>query len=61
MSTLIERLDAIERRHDEITVRLSEPAVLGDPAEYQRRARLLAELRPVVEEYQRYKRLLGEL
>ena len=61
MSTLIERLDAIERRHDEITVRFSEPAVLGDPAEYQRRARLLAELRPVVEEYQRYKRLLGEL
>src|SRR3989338_7988877 len=61
MSTLIERLDAIERRHDEITVRFSDPAVLGDPAEYQRRARLLAELRPVVEEYQRYKRLLGEL
>ncbi len=61
MSTLIERLDAIERRHDEITVRLSEPAVLGDPAAYQRLARLLAELRPVVEEYQRYKRLLREL
>ncbi len=61
MSTLIEKLDAIESRHDEITLRFSEPAVLADPGEYQRLARLLAEFRHVVEEYQRYKRLLREL
>jgi peptide chain release factor 1 len=61
MSTLLEKLDAIERRHDGIAARLSEPAVLGDPGEYQRLARLLAELRPVVEGTQRYKRLLREL
>jgi len=61
MSTLIEKLDAIESRHDEIMVRLSEPAVLADPGEYQRLARLLAEFRHVVEEYQPYKRLLREL
>ncbi len=61
MSTLIEKLDAIESRHEEITARLSEPAVLSDPGQYQRLARLLAELRPVVEEYRRYKRLLREL
>jgi peptide chain release factor 1 len=61
MSTLIEKLDAIESRHDEIMVRLSEPAVLADPGEYQRLARQLAEFRHVVEEYQRYKRLLREL
>ncbi len=61
MSALIEKLDAIERRHEEITVRLSQPAVLSDPGQYQRLARLLAELRPVVEEYRRYKRLLREL
>ncbi len=61
MSTLIEKLDAIQSRHDEIMVRLSEPAVLADPGEYQRLARLLAEFRHVVEEYQRYKRLLREL
>jgi peptide chain release factor 1 len=61
MSTLIEKLDAIESRHDEIMVRLSEPAVLADPGEYQRLARQLAEFRHVVEEYQPYKRLLREL
>jgi peptide chain release factor 1 len=61
MSTLMEKLNAIERRHDEMAVKLSEPAVLADPVEYQRLARLLAELRPVVEEYQRYRRLQREM
>jgi peptide chain release factor 1 len=60
MSTLIEKLDAVESRHEEIALRLSEPGVLTDPMEYQRLARLLAELRPVVEEYRRYKRLRRE-
>jgi peptide chain release factor 1 len=61
MSTLMEKLNAIERRHGEMAVKLSEPAVLADPVEYQRLARLLAELRPVVEEYQRYQRLQREM
>jgi peptide chain release factor 1 len=61
MSTLIEKLDALESRHDDITLRLSEPAVLADPGEYQRLARLHAELTPVVEEYRRLKKLQREL
>ncbi len=42
-------------------MRLSDPAVLADPAEYQRLARLHAELAPVVEEYRRLKKLQREL
>lgn len=61
MSTLIDRLEAVESRHQEITLRLSDPAVLADPAEYQRLARLHAELTPVVEEYRRLKKLQREL
>ncbi len=61
MSSLIDKLDVIEQRHDEITARLSEPAVLADPGEYQRLARLHAELMPVVELYQRFKKLQREL
>jgi peptide chain release factor 1 len=61
MSTLIEKLDAVESHHHEITMRLSEPAVLADPPEYQRLARLHAELTPVVEEYRRLKKLQREL
>jgi peptide chain release factor 1 len=61
MSTLIDKLDAIERRHGEITERLSDPAVLADPAEYQRVARLHAELDPTVEEYRRLRKLLRQM
>jgi len=61
MSTLIQKLDAVERRHEEITQRLAEPGVLGDQGEYQRLARLHAELSALVDEYQRLKKLLREL
>jgi peptide chain release factor 1 len=61
MSTLIEKLDAQEHRYEEITARLSEPAVLADPGEYQRLAKLHAELSPTVEEYQRLKKVSKEM
>jgi len=61
MSTLIEKLVAVESRHDEITARLTEPAVLAEPVEYQRLAKLRAELTPVVEEYRRLKKLHKEM
>lgn len=60
MSTLIDKLEAIERRHGEIVRRLSDPAVLADPAEYQRVAKLHAELNPAVEEYHRLRKLLRQ-
>jgi peptide chain release factor 1 len=61
MSTLIEKLEAVESRHHEVTLRLSDPAVLADPTEYQRLAKLHAELTPLVEEYGRLKKLQREL
>jgi peptide chain release factor 1 len=61
MSTLIEKLEAVEQRHAEVTARLSDPAVLADQAEYQRLAKQHADLRPVVEEFARLKRLRREL
>ncbi len=61
MSTLIEKLEAVRGRHGETTARLSDPVVLADQAEYQRLARLHAELAPVVEEYTRFRRLQHEM
>ncbi|MBI4573878.1 MAG: peptide chain release factor 1 [candidate division NC10 bacterium] len=58
---MIEKLDSVERRHEEITQRLAEPGILGDQGEYQRLARLHAELSALVDEYQRFKKLLREL
>ena len=61
MSTLIEKLDAVQRRHEEIVAKLSDPAVLADQGEYQRLARLHAELLPVVEQYRSLQKLQREL
>jgi peptide chain release factor 1 len=61
MSTLIEKLESVERRLGDVTTRLSDPAVLAEQAEYQRLARLHAELNPLVDQFQRLKRLLREL
>src|SRR5512147_2254743 len=61
MSTLIEKLEGIERRHAEIMQRLSDPAVLADQSEYQRVAKLHAEVNPVVEEFHRLRKLLHQM
>lgn len=61
MSTLIEKLDAVERRHEETVAKLSEPTVLADQAEFQRLAKLHAELAPMVEQYRDLKKLQREL
>ncbi|OGB95926.1 MAG: peptide chain release factor 1 [candidate division NC10 bacterium RBG_16_65_8] len=58
---MIDKLEAIERRHGEITERLFDPAVLADPTEYQRVARLHAELNPAGEEYHRLRKLLRQM
>jgi peptide chain release factor 1 len=61
MSTLINKLEVIEQRHAEVMEKLSDPTVLADPSQYQRFARLHAELNPIVEGSQRLKKLLREL
>jgi peptide chain release factor 1 len=61
MSTLLEKLDAVQRRYDEITLKLADPAVLGDAAEYPRLGKLLADLTPLVEEYRRLRDTLRQL
>jgi peptide chain release factor 1 len=61
MSTLLEKLDAVQRRSEEITAKLADPSVLGDAGEYPRLSKLLADLTPVVEEYQRLRETLRQL
>ncbi len=61
MSTLIEKLDGVERRYEEVTRQLSDPAVLADQAEYQRLAKLHADVSPLVEEYRHHKKLAHEI
>lgn len=58
---LRDRLDAIEQRSAEILLQMSDPAIITDQARFQRIAKAYAELEPVVETYQRYRRLLRDV
>jgi peptide chain release factor 1 len=58
MLQLLERLNAIEQRSAEVLLQMSDPAVVGDQARFQRLAKAHAELEPVVEAYQQYRKLL---
>ena len=51
----LNRLEKIQKRVDEIEQELSNPAVVKDQAKYQKLGKELAELRPIVQLFERYK------
>ncbi len=53
----LEKLAALEKKHDELTAQLSDPQVFADPAAYQKTAKAHAELREVVDKYREWKEL----
>ena len=59
MPELLERLEAVERRLQEIVLQMGDPAVIGDQARFQRLAKAHADLEPVVETYRRYRKILS--
>jgi peptide chain release factor 1 len=52
---MLDQLAELEQTHDKLTAQLAEPEVLGNPETYKRTTKRLAELRPVVELYRRYR------
>ncbi len=57
---MFEHLQDLERKHDELYGKLAEPAVLSDQNVYRETNKKLAEIRPTVELYRRYRKTLGE-
>lgn len=55
---MIEKLEAIEKKYEELTQKLADPAVIADQARYRNYARHLAELESLVSEIRRYKDIL---
>ncbi|KAL3695834.1 hypothetical protein R1sor_009910 [Riccia sorocarpa] len=52
---LIAKLDSAENTYKELSVRLADPDVAGNPSEYQALAKSLSELEEVVETYRKFK------
>jgi peptide chain release factor 1 len=57
---MFEHLQDLERKHDELYGKLAEPAVLADQAVYRETNKKLAEIRPTVDLYRRYRKTLSE-
>ena len=55
-SAMMDKLETLQIRLEEILNELNEPAVAGDSARFQKLMRDQAELQPVVDTYKAYKK-----
>lgn len=58
---MLERLNFVEGKYEELTLRISDPSVMANQAEWQRLVKEHAELQNVVTMYREYKHLEQEL
>lgn len=58
---MLEKLVEVAQRHEELTVQLADPAVIGNRNKFQKLAKERSELDEVVEAYHVYKNLSAEL
>lgn len=58
---MIERLNIIEERYNELTQKLMDPEILSNIKESTKLSKEQADIKDVVEEYQKYKKILTDL
>jgi peptide chain release factor 1 len=58
---MLDKLHSVESRYAELSRLLADPAVQGDPAEYRKHAKALAEIEPLVERFREYQGVLTEI
>jgi peptide chain release factor 1 len=58
---LEDKLEAVEKRFEEVTAELAKPEVVSDPAAMRRLAKLRSELEPLVESYRQLKTTSAQL
>jgi peptide chain release factor 1 len=56
---MIDKLNALEKKFEELTVLLADPAVIADQSVYQKHAKAFRDLRDIVEKFQEYKGILN--
>jgi peptide chain release factor 1 len=55
---MIDKLNSLEKRFEELNALLADPTVLGDHATYQKHAKAYRDLREIVEKFREYKDIL---
>jgi peptide chain release factor 1 len=54
---MFDKLRSVESRYDELSIQLSTPEIQSDAAKYQKAAKALAEIEPLVQKYREYMRV----
>ncbi len=60
-ASILEKLESLQERYDEVGALLSDPEVIGDQNRFRDLSREYAELEPVVKCYARYRQLLDDI
>jgi peptide chain release factor 1 len=60
-SPMLDKLQALEVKYEELNNLLSDPKVLSTPNEYQKYSREHSELQPIVEKIREYKKLIDDI
>ena len=58
---MIDKLTSVESRYDDLTQKLSDPAVQADQSQYRSHAKALAEIEPLVERAREFKKVLADI
>ena len=57
---MIEKLNALEKKYEELNALLADPEVIADQATYQKHAKAHRDLHGIVERFSEYKEILHE-
>ena len=58
---MFDKLEDVEKRYDELTVKISDPDVIADNREWQKLMKEHADMTPIVEKFREYKKTLNNL
>ena len=53
---MFQKLDAVEKRYEELTQKISDPEVIANQNEWRNLMKEHAEIEPIVEKYREYKK-----
>jgi peptide chain release factor 1 len=58
---MLEKLESVERKYNQLSALLADPVVQADSTQYRTHAKALAEIQPLVQAFQQYKSVASEL
>ena len=58
---MIEKLNALQKKYEELNTLMADPAVIADKATYQKHAKTHRDLNEIVEKFSKYKEILNEM